>query len=403
MRPKVYLIGVGMGNPSTLTMEAAQAIQACPVLVGAPRLLEPYREGKTCSPLITSADIYAFLQRQERGPVGVLLSGDVGFYSGAKSLWPLLRDYEVETLPGISSLVYFCARLQMPWQDAHIVSAHGRPVNAAGEIQSHEKTFLLTGGRTKAQDVCRALADWGLEQVRVWVGENLSYPEERIVSGSPSELAEETFSDLAVLLCVNPTPAYRGLSNAGIPDENFLRGDTPMTKEEVRTVSLSKLRLRPDHILWDVGAGTGSVSVEGALSLPAGRVYAVEKDEAALDLLRRNAAHFGLTNLCVVPGTAPAALSALPAPDRVFLGGTSGQLREILEAALEKNQALRVVVNAITLETLSEAVRCFDQLGLEQVDIVQLSVSRARSVGHYHMMSAQNPVWIISGEGKRLE
>ena len=263
MKPKVCLIGVGMGNPATLTAEAERAIEACPVLVGAPRLLEPYQKGKNCVPLIAAADILAYIETCGESPVGVLLSGDVGFYSGAKNLWPLLEGYEVESLPGISSLAYLCTKLKTSWQDAHVASAHGRILNAAGEVQSHAKTFLLTGGKTKAQDVCRAIAEWGMDWVEISVGENLSYAEERIVTGTAAELAELEFSDLAVLLCRNPSPVFRGVSNSGIPDDAFLRGDAPMTKEEVRTISLSKLRLCAHHVLWDVGAGTGSVSVEG--------------------------------------------------------------------------------------------------------------------------------------------
>lgn len=403
MKPKVYLIGVGMGNPATLTAEAGAAIAACPVLIGAPRLLEPYREGKTCVPLIAASDIADHIHRHSSGLVGVLLSGDVGFYSGAKSLWPLLEGYEVETLPGISSLAYLCARLQIPWQDVYVASAHGRSLNAAGVVQGHPKSFLLTGGRTKAQDVCRTIAEWGMDWVEISVGENLSYPDERIVSGTAAELAEMEFADLSVLLCINPDPVFRGFSNPGIPDETFRRGEIPMTKEEVRTVSLSKLRLCRHHILWDVGAGTGSVSVEGGLSLPNGQVYAVEKKGEALDLLAVNKERFGVTNLHIVAGTAPEALADLPAPDRAFLGGTSGDMEAILRTVFEKNPAARVVVNAITLETLAEAVRCFKLLDLIDVDVSQISVTKARNVGCYHMMNAQNPVWIISGEGRSGE
>lgn len=403
MKPKVYLVGVGMGNPDTLTVEAQRAIEESLVLVGAPRLLEPYNGKKTCVPCIAAAEIAAFLQGQESGPAAVLLSGDVGFYSGAKSLWPLLEDYEVATIPGISSLVYFCARLKTSWQDVHLVSAHGRAVNAAGEVQSHAKTFLLTGGQTKVRDICKSIAAWGMDWVTVSVGERLSYPEERIVTGKASELAGMDFDDLAVLLCENPDPVFRGFSNPGIPDETFLRGETPMTKEEVRTVSLSKLRLCSHHVLWDVGAGTGSVSVEGGLSLPAGRVYAVEKKDGALDLLAKNKERFGVTNLHIVQGTAPKALMDLPAPDRVFLGGTSGDMEGILRIVFEKNPTARVVVNAVTLETLAESVRCFQALGITGIDVAQIAVTKTRDVGRYHMMNAQNPVWIISGEGRTCE
>ena len=375
---KVYLIGVGMGNPATLTGQALEAIGDSPVLVGAPRLLEPWTEGHDCVPLIAAADIAAYVDKAPRGPVGVLLSGDTGFYSGAKGLWPLLGNHEVITIPGISSLSYFCARLQTTWQDARLVSAHGRSHNAVGEIQRSAKVFALTGGATKAEDICRALAERGLGQVRVSVGERLSYADERIVTGTAAELAGETFADLSVLLAVNPDPVARPWNGSGLPDGAFLRGDVPMTKEEVRALALSKLRLEAHHVVWDVGAGTGSVSVECALSCPAGRFHAA--------------------NLEVVAGTAPEALEALPAPDRVFLGGTSGSLEDILNVIFRKNPAARVVCTAVTLETVGEAARCF--AGLEGADMVQVAVTHTRPAGRYHLMDAQNPVWMFSGEGK---
>lgn len=395
---KVYLIGVGMGNPATLTGQALEAIGDSPVLVGAPRLLEPWGAGHDCVPLIAAADIAAYVDKAPRGPVGVLLSGDTGFYSGAKGLWPLLGNHEVITIPGISSLSYFCARLQTTWQDARLVSAHGRSHNAVGEIQRSAKVFALTGGATKAEDICRALAERGLGQVRVSVGERLSYADERIVTGTAAELAGETFADLSVLLAVNPDPVARPWNGSGLPDGAFLRGDVPMTKEEVRALALSKLRLEAHHVVWDVGAGTGSVSVECALSCPAGRVYAVEKKEEALALLAENRARFHAANLEVVAGTAPEALEALPAPDRVFLGGTSGSLEDILNVIFRKNPAARVVCTAVTLETVGEAARCF--AGLEGADMVQVAVTHTRPAGRYHLMDAQNPVWIFSGEGR---
>ena len=155
---KVYLIGVGMGNPETLTVAAKRAIDESALLIGAPRLLEGYGS-KRCVRAILAKDIAAAIAGETAGPVAVLLSGDIGFYSGAKNLYPLLEGYEVETLPGISSLVYFCARCHTPWEDVHLVSAHGRAHNAPGEIQSHERTFVLTGGNYRAGDLCRELCE----------------------------------------------------------------------------------------------------------------------------------------------------------------------------------------------------------------------------------------------------
>lgn len=395
---KVYLIGVGMGNPGTMTAEALEAVRACPVLVGAPRLLERWAQDHDCVPLIAGADIAEYIGKQQEGPIGVLLSGDTGFYSGAKRLWALLEDHEVVTLPGISSLSYFCAKLHTDWQDVKIVSAHGRSHNVVGEIQRNGRTFALTGGSTKAQDICRELTGRGLGDVTVSVGERLSYPDERVVTGTAAQLAEETFADLSVLLAVNPRPVTRPWNGSGLPDEAFLRGNVPMTKEEVRALALSKLRLAERHVVWDVGAGTGSVSVECALSCPAGRVFAVEKKEEALALLEENRERFQAANLSIVAGTAPEALKDLPAPDRVFIGGTSGELGEILDVIFDKNPAARVVCTAVTLETVAEAAKLFAHL--EGADMVQVSATRTRSAGRYHLMDAQNPVWIFSGEGR---
>ena len=395
---KVYLIGVGMGNPGTMTAEALEAVRACPVLVGAPRLLERWAQDHDCVPLIAGADIAEYIGKQQEGPIGVLLSGDTGFYSGAKRLWALLEDHEVVTLPGISSLSYFCAKLHTDWQDVKIVSAHGRSHNVVGEIQRNGRTFALTGGSTKAQDICRELTGRGLGDVTVSVGERLSYPDERVVTGTAAQLAEETFADLSVLLAVNPRPVTRPWNGSGLPDEAFLRGNVPMTKEEVRALALSKLRLAERHVVWDVGAGTGSVSVECALSCPAGRVFAVEKKEEALALLEENRERFHAANLSIVGGTAPEALKDLPAPDRVFIGGTSGELGEILDVIFDKNPAARVVCTAVTLETVAEAAKLFAHM--EGADMVQVSATRTRSAGRYHLMDAQNPVWIFSGEGR---
>ena len=395
---KVYLIGVGMGNPETMTVGALEAIKVCPVLVGARRLLEPWAESHDCVPLIAGADIAEYIDKVQEGPVGVLLSGDTGFYSGAKRLWTLLLDHEVITIPGISSMSYLSAKLHVDWQDVKIVSAHGRSHNVVGEIQRNERTFALTGGNTKAQDICRELTCRGLGNVKVSVGERLSYSDERVVTGTASELAEQEFEDLSVLLAENPDPVVRPWNGSGLPDDAFLRGDVPMTKEEVRTLAVSKLRLNEDSVVWDVGAGTGSVSIECALSCPAGRVFAVEKKEAALALLAENKARFHASNLTIVGGTAPEALEELPAPDRVFLGGTSGELSEILDVIFRKNPAARVVCTAVTLETVAEAARLF--ANLEGADMVQVSATRTRQAGRYHLMDAQNPVWIFSGEGR---
>lgn len=205
---EVFLVGVGLGNPRTLTGQARETIEGSDLLIGASRMLEPY-EDRDCEKLrlIRSDDIVEALRRSDARRASVLFSGDVGFYSGATALAGKLQGFNVKAIPGISSLVYFCAQLLTPWQDAHLVSAHGRECDVVAEVASHAKTFLLTGGKTKVADVCRQLVDAGLGDVEVSVGERLSYDDERIVVGTARELADAEFLDLAVMLARNPAVA----------------------------------------------------------------------------------------------------------------------------------------------------------------------------------------------------
>ena len=204
----VYLVGIGLGDPDTLTIEAVKAIERSELLIGAARMLKPYAD-RPCQKLalIRSDDIAQALLEGSYRYAAVLFSGDVGFYSGATALSQKLRDaenLEVRAVPGISSVVCLCARLLTPWQDVHLVSAHGRECDPVAEVRAHAKTFMLTGGKTKASDICRMLADAGLGEVRVHIGERLSYDDERIVHGSAADLAEQDFLDLAVMLVENP-------------------------------------------------------------------------------------------------------------------------------------------------------------------------------------------------------
>ena len=396
---KVYIVGIGMGNPDTLTVGAKNAIENSDLLIGATRLLESF-DYVTCEKLdlIKPSDIVEALANATCDQVSILMSGDVGFYSGATALYDKLGDYDLEVIPGISSLVYFCAKLHTTWQDATLVSAHGREHDAVGAIQSSAKTFCITGGKTKVDDICRSLVERGLGDVRVAAGERLSYDNERIVEGTAAELAEMAFENLTVMLVVNPRPVTRAFAAPSLADGDFLRGKAPMTKEEVRALVISKLHIAAGHAVWDVGAGTGSVSVEAALAASRGTVCAIERNADAIELMRKNREAFGLTNLVVVEGEAPAALADLPAPDRVFIGGSAGNLDAIIETALSANPRARICVTAITLETLSASLECLRSRGIEDADIVQVSVARADKVGSYHLMRAENPIYIITAD-----
>lgn len=191
-------------------------------------------------------------------------------------------------------------------------------------------------------------------------------------------------------------PDYR---TPGIPDQQFIRGDIPMSKEEVRAVIISKLRLKADSIVYDIGAGTGSLAIEAARQVPDGQVFAVEKKAAAIELIKKNRDHFAVDNLQIIAGEAPAALAGLPPADRAFIGGSGGRLPAIMETITSKlNPQSLIVISAITLETLQQAVQEMEKHGRE-VDIVNVAVTRTRKTGNYRMFRALNPVYIISGKG----
>lgn len=403
VRRKIAVVGTGMGTEGTLTRDAQRACREAQLLVGAERVLEQfagYPAHKFAS--YRPEEIRDFLDvHPEYERVALLQSGDVGFYSGAKRLYEVFAGEDIEVCPGISSAVYLCAKLRVPWEDAKLISLHGRAANAASAVRDHKKVFALAGKGESVRELMENLEYYGMGDLAVTVGENLSYPDERIRTMRVSELAGECVGDLSVLLIENPG-AHPAVCH-GLRDDVFLRDETPMTKSEVRSVSLSRLCLCRDSVVYDVGAGTGSVSVEAALLATEGRVYAVEKKPEAVRLIRANARKFAEDNLEVVEGCAPEALSPLPAPTHVFIGGSSGNLRQILETVLQKNPTVRIVLNCIALETVAEALACIRSLPLADVDIVSVSAARAKTAGPYHIMMGQNPVYIISAEGTGKE
>lgn len=413
---KVYLIGAGMGGPGQLSVPAQRAIAQADLVAGSSRLVASAREAGVLDAgdvhaLTRPADIVRVL-REARGSVSVasvLFSGDIGFFSGAALVRRELaheEGFEVEGIPGVSSLAYLCGKAGVSTQDVFSLSAHGRVVDVAGAVQSHERTFILTGGETRVHDACSALVERGLGGLAVWAGERLSYADERIESAPARSLAARRFGDLAVMLVENPNPVRRTFGAPGIDDDAFARFGAPITKRAVRTLAVSELEITPEAVVWDVGAGTGSVSVECALSAPRGRVIAFERDDAFAAGIRANAQAFSCSNVSVVVGHAPEAFAGAPAPDCVFIGGSGGALEGIVRAARAANPAARIVAVAVTVETIARALRVFEEEGCERVRAFCTAVTHARPVGGKgpdspasHLMCAQNPVWIASCGG----
>lgn len=400
-KQKVTLLGIGMGSPKTLTQEGQEAVRNADLIVGAKRMVDAVRlSGQDVFYEYRSKEIAEYLiAHPEYTKVVVALSGDVGFYSGAKKLAELLGP-DTEMICGISSVVYFMSKIGLSWDDAKIVSAHGKTCNLISLIRTNRKVFAILGTGDGVRELAEKLTFYGMGDVILHVGENLSYDNEKILAKPARELVSYEGDPLSVVCAYNPQ-AELELATHGIPDEEFIRGKAPMTKTEVRTVSLSKLRLPKDAICYDIGAGTGSVSVEMALRASEGGVYAIEKKEDALALLQENKKKFTLDHMYIVPGTAPEALEELPVPTHAFIGGSSGNMKEIVELLLNKNPQVRIVINCITLETVGEALDCIRELEKQETyqcesEVVQLCASRSKNIGRYHMMMGENPIYIIT-------
>jgi len=389
---KIDLIGCGCGA-ETLTQEAASAIERAELLIGSERLLDVFGAGRPCVKAVTAEAILSAIENANVRELCVLYSGDAGFYSGARLLLPLLDGYDVAIMPGVSSAQLLAARIRRPWQDWLLCSAHGVDCDPVAAVCEGRPAFFLTGGKTGPDTLCRALTNAGLGFLAVTVGEDLGTDLERITSGTAAEFADRRFSALSVLLAEPaPRPARRV---PGLPDAVFLRAEKiPMTKQEVRAAAIAKLAVRPTDVCWDIGAGTGSVSVE--LALQAKAVWAVERDVDAIKLAEQNREKHGAWNLRLVSGSAPEALCDLPRPDAVFVGGSGGRLPEILRAVHDANPDARICVSAISIESLHNSYNIIRELGWE-AEVSQIAVSRGRKAGGLTLLLAQNPVFLITG------
>ncbi len=475
----ITIIGMGSGNEGTLTVEARRALCEAEVVIGTKRLLESARricgrdgngkiikgereensarvgtdtkqgvgaesgngaEVKRINKEIIyieawqAEDVIRACEPYSNRPVCILFSGDTGLYSGATALTAMLQESGIEysICPGLSSVQLMAAAIGESWERWRIISAHGREIHPVAIYQEGGDIFFLTGGKWTVREICRAIlkskAGGNFFLQEVCVGSNLGMKEETVFRGSLKEAAEIDFPPLSVLLIREKRKKHLEKAvfmkarkeSIFLPDSAFVRGRVPMTKQEVRAAVLMALAPRPDEVVWDIGAGTGSVSIEMARHMTSGCVYAIERKDEAIELIRKNASVFlGLTEgdtgnagdgtcdsdigdagsscrLVVVQGDAPKVCDGLPTPDAVFIGGSRGALTEILDAVRQKNPQARIVLTAILTETLALAEAWFDGNGLSYT-VTQIAVSRTKLLSGRHMMQSENPVWIISG------
>ena len=394
---ELLVVGVGPGSGDFLTPRAQAAIKNADLVVVAARHRGLVPHGRFLI-LGEIEDTFGKIEKHlGRGNVALVVSGDPGLFS----LLPLLKErfpaVPLRVIPGVSSVQALCASLGESWEGAKILSGHGRPLTPAilsATVRKHPTTILLCDKEHNPAWACRALLSHDLAGVQVAVGEHLSYPDECLSRGKPAELTGKNFAPLSVVRIFNPEAKLQALA-PGLTDDQFHRSHIPMTKEEVRWLILCKLQLTPRALVWDVGAGTGSISVECARLCPGVEVYSVERDGEALDLIRRNKERFALQNLQIKEGTAPAVLAELPTPSHVFVGGSGGKLADIVGHIRKRGRGITVLISSVTLTTAAKAISLLKYPAFTDLDIVQLAVSRGKKVGGEYIMAAQNPVTLV--------
>ncbi|MFL5274404.1 MAG: precorrin-6y C5,15-methyltransferase (decarboxylating) subunit CbiE [Anaeromyxobacteraceae bacterium] len=406
MRRAVAIVGVGADGCAGLSARAVNAVATADVLAGGARHLAffPQFAGER---IVLGKDLAAEVERiaaaADERAVCVLASGDPLFFGIGARLVERVGAEHVDVVPHPSAVQWAFARAGIAWDDAALLSVHGRSLaGVAARVRRSRKAAVLTGGPSGPAALARHLAEHGERGLAAWLCEDLGGARERVRRfASLEELAAAgEAAPLNVVLLVRDDPGWRPPPALPHLAEEALEMRRPkaglVTKREVRAVALATLALRPDAVVWDVGAGSGSVAIEAASLALDGRVYAIERDPTSAAHCRANARAHGMDHVVVVEGAAPAALEGLEAPDAVFVGGSGGALAAIAATALARlRPGGRLVVAAVTFETLEAARRALSEGGAEP-EVTLLSVSRGTAIGALQRLDPLTPVFLVA-------
>ena len=437
MRSNIHIIGVGVEGRESLSQKALKVLESAGLLIGGERHLDEFPEFKG-ERFVLKANLKEMLEviissgdspdsttppnplfSKEGVPIGgrvvVLASGDPGLFGIADYLIRNLGQDAVEITPNVSAMQWAFAKAKVSWNDARIVSSHGRGMDkileAAGDA---EKIGIFTSNGDEPSEIAELLIDNGLNSFTAYICEDLGMETEKVLEMQLSDVSGKSFAALNVMVLVRQGSGGRGqgaeenkkiiphpsslIPILGLPDSEFAHSKGLITKEEVRAVSLAKLRMRNDSIVWDIGAGSGSVGIEAARLCRDGKVFAIEKEPERVAHIYENIKKFGIANMIVLEGKAPEGLDGFSDPDAVFIGGSGGNLSDILDVVKGRlRPSGRIVINAITLETLHEATTGLKDRGFD-VDVVSLNIARSKDLIGMKMFEAENPVFIIIGE-----
>jgi precorrin-6Y C5,15-methyltransferase (decarboxylating) len=395
---KIYLVGAGIKGWEGVGAKALEVIDKAEVLIGHQRHLDIFPEFTGEKRVLDDLSLMLDYLKSTDKRVVVLGSGDPNFFGVGRFLLRNLPKERIEIFPNVTSVQYAFARIKEPWDDAIFVSVHGRGLKTAiDRIVAAEKVAILTDGVNTPAVIARELIARGAEGYEAWLCEDLGFPAEKFTRTDVKGLVDITASSLNILILIKAwEPSLTHYPILGIADEEFATAKKLITKQEVRAVTLAKLQLQDDLVLWDIGAGSGSVSIEAENLMPNGKIFALEKNPQYLTFIRENLKKFVARTIVLVEAYAPEGLDDLPDPDRVFIGGSGGMLEDIIEAADRRLKPEgRIVLNAVTLDTLTKAVEFLEDHGY-MVEVTCVNIAKTRGLTEYKMFDAHNPVYIIA-------
>ena len=437
----IYIIGIGVEGKSSLSQRALKLIGDAGLLVGGRRHLASFPEfirrkviiGSNLEEIVKIIKNHSSLTT-DHSPTVILATGDPNFFGIADFIIKKVGRELVEIIPNVSAMQEAFARIKESWNDARFLSVHGRSKgqgargkgqeeiaieNIVDEIIKYSKVGIFTDPDNTPAKIAKALLNKDIDNYKAYVCEDLGTEKERITEGTLSNIARKRFSPLNVMILVRQRLEVRGkrqnhnlqpsafslqppASNLslpfGIPDSKFSHTKGMITKEEIRVIAVSKLKLKNDSIVWDVGAGCGSISIEAALLAGKGKVFAIEKEKSRAMHIEKNKRRFAISNLEIINGNAPDCLKELPMPDAVFIGGGGEDIGKILAVCSKKLTARGIiVVNAITLDTLKAATDFFKKSNWNS-ETVSVNIAKTKDIAKLQLFNAYNPIFITIGE-----
>lgn len=394
----IYLIGAGIAGSEGFSDKALELISAADILIGRQRHLDRFPDFRGEKILLGEyPELLAFLQSTEMQVV-VFSSGDPNFFGVGRFLLRNLPKERLEIIANVTSMQYAFACIKEPWDDAIFLSIQGRGMGRSiDKIIASEKACILTDKINSPAAIARELIDRGAEGYDAWVCEDLGLPSEKFTHTTVKGLLTLAYSDLNILVLIRTWEAQLAqYPLIGIDDDEFASFKKLFTRQEVRAVALAKLKLQNDLVLWDIGAGSGSVSIEASNLIPNGKLFAIEKNSQYVSLLKQNIEKFCARNVKLVEAFAPEGLDDLPDPDRVFIGGAGGNLDDIIEQIDRRLKADGIIViNSVTLDTLTKSIEALEYHGY-QVEVVCINVSRTLPLTEYKLFDAHTPVYLVT-------